>query len=882
MTKEKVLKILKWTGISLAGFFLLISILLYSFRGKIINYVVGEVNQHLVAKVQVQKIDLTFWKTFPRVSVDFNKVLIYDTIQATNDTVLYSDLIRLKFDALKLWNKKYVLEEAQIYPGVTKLVEYDDGRENYLFFKTNSDSTETSSAIDFQLKSIKFSDFRASYENKITRQSYSTRLDKLHFTGDFKAKKFDLKTRTKLKILAIKNQGVQLLSNKDASIDLQLLIDKEKDEIIIPKSQIEIEKLPFEIEANIGKGHTKIVINGKDLQLNDVVNHFFSDDETILKYKGEGLTTFNLTITDDNQKETPTVIDCHFNVANGKLVEPTQNISLSNINLEGEYSNKKGIGKEYVLLKNVSLNSNTGPFSGKFLMTNFARPHYQGNANGAINLQAFSSIFRIEQVELLTGWMQTQLQFDVSTAGNYFHINSLSGNVQLENTTAKIKNDSRNYQQINGEIAFNKNEAYVKDLSVKLGTSDLTLNGELKNIERFISQEESLFADIELTSTSIDIKDLENTEEATKTVTTERSYQLPENIQANLTVQAQTLKYEKHIFKNLSSNLRVSPNRLDFTDMHVENADINMKGSLTITETAPEYLVATAHLYSPKIDFKKLLKEWNNFEQEVILENNIEGFAAIDLNFKAPFDLRKGIIKEDIFANIQLKIVDGALKNVEMFHTIMKDLKKSSAKLVLNKKQLDLFEQRLSNLQFDVLENQISIISGKVTIPEMDIKSSALDLTLSGWHTFKNEIDYRFSFRFRDLKTVKRETEFGYIEDDGTGFHIFMKMTGMLDNPQIAWDKDASKAQKKEIREKEKESIRSMLKSEFGIGKKDGTIEDYRQEVRKEVQVEVDFGVQTEEKPVVEEKSKLQQTIDKKVQEAKKQKQQEVEFDLDF
>ena len=71
---------------------------------------------------------------------------------------------------------------------------------------------------------------------------------------------------------------------------------------------------------------------------------------------------------------------------------------------------------------------------------------------------------------------------------------------------------------------------------------------------------------------------------------------------------------------------------------------------------------------------------------------------------------------------------------------------------------------------------------------------------MSGKHTFENQIDYRFGFRFRDIKQ-NEYSEFWTIEDDGTGRFVFMRMYGDLYDPNFEWDKTSSNANNKEIRE---------------------------------------------------------------------------------
>ena len=145
---------------------------------------------------------------------------------------------------------------------------------------------------------------------------------------------------------------------------------------------------------------------------------------------------------------------------------------------------------------------------------------------------------------------------------------------------------------------------------------------------------------------------------------------------------------------------------------------------------------------------------------------------------------------------------------------------------MIGKNNINSFEKKLLDLKFEQLSNTLIIKNGIITIPQMSISSSALDIEVSGQHTFDNKIDYRFGFRLRDIKE-KETSEFGEIIDDGTGLRVFVRMYGTMDNPIVEWDKASKKEQAKKNREEEKETVREMFKSEFGMFKNDSTVKEY-------------------------------------------------------
>ena len=99
----------KWFFGTIISLVLLISAALYIFHDEIVDYAIGEINKNLKAKVEVSKVDITFWKTFPNVSLDFHDVFIPDALPhaSRSDTLLYSEMIRMKFNPIDIWNENY-------------------------------------------------------------------------------------------------------------------------------------------------------------------------------------------------------------------------------------------------------------------------------------------------------------------------------------------------------------------------------------------------------------------------------------------------------------------------------------------------------------------------------------------------------------------------------------------------------------------------------------------------------------------------------------------------------------------------------------------------------------------------------------------------------
>lgn len=867
MMSKFVMRILKWILGILLGLFLLITICMYLFKDKIIGIVVSEVNKTLNAPVAVKNVDLAFWGSFPNLSVDFNEVYIQDAFpnQKPKDTLLYSERIRLKFNPIDLWNKNYHVKAVQVYPGTLKVKINSKGEGNYNILK--SDSTAKNEDFELKLNSIKVDDFRVSYTNKSNQQHYSTMILQSEFSGDFSSSNYQLIAEGAMLIKKAKSGKVTFIKNKTLDYDFGMDVNGEKGLVSLNQAVVNLSGLPFEINGFLNADSVQFNVKSKNIGLNDLVNKLsIGAIDDVKKFNGSGDVSFNLDISGSTTTEEALTVNCEFGISQGELTEPSQNLRIKDIQLEGKYSNEGGSDQEYLELKNMKFKTAGGPFHGDVRLTNFENPSIKGKASGTIDLKVAHAVFDFPEVENVSGSTLVNAEFALqqNESTGSIQVKKCDGDVKMKRLRLKLKGDKRTFENINGNIFLRGNEAGIDNASLKVGSTDLRVDGIFRNIFDYFNSKKSLETEVEIESKFLKVEDLGTTSKKEK-VEGERIFVLPNDILGSINLTVGTLQYENHRFENILGKMNIQNHRLHFPQISLVNADALISGALIIEEKSPEIFTITTQVATKNLKFKPMFKEWDNFEQQVITSNNISGRAEADLYFFAPFDLRSGIVLKTIESRLNLKVYDGHLKNVPSFKDITESLKTNSGKLILGKKNIDLLEEKLKDISFQTLENSIVIKNGIVNIPKMRIGSSALDMDVSGVHSFDNDIDYRFAFRLRDLMKSEKDSEFGEVIDDGTGIKIFMRMHGTLDKPVIEWDKTSRKEQAKQNREEAKKDAKSILKSEFGLFKNDTTVKEYKsQEIPKE-DLKIHFGPATKEefKEVQKEKkdSKLKKTL---------------------
>lgn len=883
----RVKKILKWFLGTVLGILLLITGSLYVLQDKICGVVVNELNAHLAAKVGVSKVSLSFWGSFPNLSVDFNDVYIQDSFSDSGpkDTLLYSERIRFKFNPLAIWKEDYTVKSIEISPGAIHIKVKPNGETNYAIFKESADTTATN--FEFNLEKVLLDAVRFTFDNRATQQYYATHINALQLSGNFSESKFVLHAESNLQVKKARSGKVTLLSNKPAKFGIDILVDRESETFEIPSANLYVSNLPFQFSGKITPKDYQFEVHSKTIQLVDVANNFsVTELNTLRNFDGSGEVYFDLNVQGTNESTALTQIDCKFGVKNGSLTEPLKKLKIRGIQLTGKYSNRGGEDKELLQLSNIRFNTPGGPFSGNLQITKFKTPNYKGRATGNIHLAFLHALFPLPHVEKIQGNIGLKTNFNIQSVQlpnetMDIEIVRCEGEIELKQVGIQIVDDKRTFEQLNGVLYLRNDEAGMENVGLKVGKTDLQLQGVFRNIVPYFQNKGNLLAEVEIQSSYLDVEDLGTTSKE-EIIQDGRKYILPDNIQATVLLQAKHIYHNTHNYYGLSSTMTVANRRIEFPNLEIQNAQAHIHGNFTIEERSPEIFQLTTQLAADNLDFKQLFREWNNFGQEVITENNIFGNAQAKVTIEAPIDYRTGIILPALKSQVYIKIDNGRLKNVEAFRSITESLKSPAAKLAIGKNNVQSLEKKLLDLRFETLENTFTIQNGQLLIPAMRIQNNALEIETTGKHSFDNSIDYRFAFRFRDLKEKNQNSEFGEEIDDGTGMVVYMRMHGNLDKPIIQWDKAAKKEQAKENRTIEKQTVKGMLKSEFGLFKGDSTVKGFQQKItpRETITLELE-GSKTGEQSNAQKKqkeSKLKNKLKNWKEEAEKSKEENFEW----
>ena len=828
---------LKRTVLILLVFMATISLALYIFEDRIIKKVVAQVNTYLKAPVQVEQINLHFWRTFPHLSVAFDQVLIADPL-SSKDTLLQAEQISLRFNPFDLWNGKYQIEQITSFNGQLNLKTDAKGQTNYDIFKDTSSST---TSFNLELETILLEQFEVAYRDLKSAQSYTSTIHSASLSGKFSAQKTTLKAAGDVWLKRIQKGRVVLLKNEPLVFELALLVDQTQNLIKLPQAQIKIANLPFLIDAEFGPVKSSLDIRSENLSLIQLVRTVQPASMAELKrVKAKGKVDFHLHYEDAIERETP-LVQAYFNIENGQLTEPKFGAKIENLHCYGTYLN---IDTDNLVIEQFKFDTGGAHFFGQFQLSNFLRPKLSIAAKGQVPLSLIQAIYPLANVQELGGSAQLDVHAKmVQDQQNNWQTNEIAGRVGIKAANVRFTAYQNSFRELSAMASFDDHDLVIRDLKAKIGSSDLNLQLQIPNYLQQLSRDLPIQLSGALRAQNLDFADFD-----TESTSQKRDWILPEQVLVALPFDIQQLRYENKEINQVQGSLKLSAHLLQLEQLKFKHAQGYWNGELQLNERAPATFEIETNGAAKKVELGDLFKEWENFDQAILTDEHLSGKGNFDFAVRTKYDYFKGLDEASLKVRVHCVIDNGRLLHAPILQDLANTLTIGKGKAILGAKNQAALQQKLKDVRFDRLENTFVIAERQLSFEKMHIASSALDLDLVGSHSFEHQIDYAVGLRLRDLFVQETQTEFGEILDDGTGLRLFVRISGSLDDPKVSWDKKGKKEAAQQQFERSQQESKEMLKATFGLYKDDPSVQKYREETTPHETIKVKF--KTKDEPV--------------------------------
>ncbi len=851
MVKKYLIRSLIGIGIAI---FLLISsgiIITLAYSDDIKQYFISKINNYLSTEIKVGSVDFSVLQKFPDACINFHDVVAmsapgYDkkSFKGINsDTLLVAKDVFLQFNIFDIFSKKYNIKAIHIDEGYSTILIDKKGGDNYHFWKTSENSDTAAFKLD--LRDVRLTKFKVLFYNKAQNLELKCSTTDFSVSGKFNDDNFELQTAGDLKIRKFAIDKVNYIKND--AISLKLKFDVNNKQFKIKSGRINIKNLAFDVFGNYSYPDSKIdlQIKGKDIDINSFVSAL---PENIQKnfegFESNGTFYFVTNIKGKLNYENTPLITASFGIDKTTISQKNSGVTLNNVFAKGSFSNgeEQSAKTSYLKIDTIYASINNSIFSAHYEVKNFSNPHIELKVSGNFDLSQIKDLFTIDTLKVFNGSMNA----DFSFAGNVSSLSGITaveyrkalteGKVNLKNANLQFVNSKDEFTDINAGFTFHNNDVRIDSLSFLMNKHDFDISGYFKNIIAYMMLDnEPLGIEARIHSKYIDLKKLLSSDDDSDN----SGIALPKNIKLAANVSVDNLDYGKFSAKRASSFIEINDNVLTFTSLSLEalGGSANADGALRVSSHNNIILQASANLKN--INVTQLFYAFENFGQTFILDKHLKGLINADIKVSSEWNEKLELDQKKLIATCSMQISNGELINFDPLFRLSDYISLSE----------------LKHIKFASLTNDFLIKDRKVVIPHMEIKSSAINIELSGEHTFDNDFDYKLKVLLSDVlskkakKAKKENEEFGQVEDDGLGrTSLFLSIKGNVDNYKISYDTKMVKEHIKENLKVEKENLKTILNEEFGWFKNDTTLAKKKQ--KKEELKKPQFMIEwDEEKP---------------------------------
>lgn len=791
-------------------------LLVWYFEDDIKQAAVKELNKSLNTPIKVDKIELNFLEHFPQIALTFPNVSIKSSDSSSDEDLLVADEISMLFNIWDIYQRKYIVKKLYVNNAVWNSKIFKNGEFNFDILK----KTEGSDSEKFNLKinEIEIQNSIIKHFDEASNQFMVFDVDDIAASGDFGSNNFELKIKSNLVIKSLLLEKISYLKNKRIKLNSEFSVDLVNSTYKFNNTAFSIEKLDLLlngiIEYSEKSKKVNLEIDGKDLNIQSFLS--ILPDAVYQKtkdFKSEGNFYFKMKINGGFAKyETPKV-DLVAGLKNTNIVVNTnefKDLKLNSVNCNIYYSNQSTskIDDDVLKINNIKGIYNNEEFNSTIELNNFDNLYLKSALKTSQNIPELLKLFPVKNINSEKGRISIDIKIegllsDLKDSKNFKNINS-SGTINILNTKLLAKNYSLAIDQLNASLSFQKYDLKIDNSSFKLGGSDASIKGYFRNIFSYLlNDDQELQIDATLNSKNINLQELLSSSKVEQGET--YKFKLNKKLKANIIVNIKNLTFDLFKAKEIEGKVNIDNQILDAEYLSFQSQNGLVFSNINFDTRNPILMPMKISLSMQKVDISNLFREFKNFGIDILTDKNIRGVLTTDLKVGMAWD-------ENLNSKHNLFTADGKLliENGELINF---------APMLALSKYIDVNE--LKNLKFSNLENNISIKNGTIFIPDMEVKSNALNLNLSGTHNFNNEIDYHLKMLLSNIikKKSKKlgDEQFGEIEDDGSGkTTLFIRMYGDAANPNFSLDKQMIKKKIAEDLRQEKQEVKQILKDEFG------------------------------------------------------------------
>ncbi|UKJ08660.1 AsmA-like C-terminal region-containing protein [Solitalea lacus] len=260
-------KTLKFTGIGLLSFFLLLFILPFFFKDTVSGKIKKWANKNLKGELNYSDVSLSFFNHFPALTLTLYDFNLNGSRPYSNETLVGAKEIALGIDLESVFAESLQVDEVYLSNAKINILVNEAGEANYNVYVASEDTSKTnkadSASMSLKIEQILIENSHLVYNDKSLPLIINAKGFKYVGKGDLSKDLFDLYTNAKVDSLDFYFDGVPYFLRKEVNANLVTRINTVSLALLFQKNDLKINKLPVQFN-----GRFEFLEEGYDMDFN--------------------------------------------------------------------------------------------------------------------------------------------------------------------------------------------------------------------------------------------------------------------------------------------------------------------------------------------------------------------------------------------------------------------------------------------------------------------------------------------------------------------------------------------------------------------------------------------------------------------------------------
>lgn len=724
--------------------------------GKISDIVKTEANKMLNAKLDFEKLGISLLRHFPNASLDLKGLTLVGVERFEGDTIVAAERISAVVSPLSLVTgdgiviKKVLLDEPAIHA-----LKEADGAVNWDVMKpteeveTVEEESTGSSSFKLAVKDFRISDAVIRYEDDSTKMAFSTEPLNLRLKGDLSAVESVLDLNLKLEQVRLKSGVVTMLSDAEIEFDAAIAANLEEQRFVFRKNTLRLNAIALTLDgwAQLLADEAiamDLKLNTDKVQFKDVLSlipAFYTKDFRSLTAGGE--LTLAAWARGEMQGAKLPSFELQAAVADGRFQYASLPKAVTDINIAAKVSSPGGVmDKTEVDVSRFGLRMAENKVSATFYGTNLVSdPVLRATLNGKVDLGMIEQVYPLEDMKLAG-----TITADLSAAGRMSDLEKQRYEQLQAKGTFVVEQMGLDMASLppvklsRAAATISPSAMTLGELSVLVGESDLSANGQLSNYLGYLLRGDKLAGRLYVNSELLNLNQLMESMASDEEPAVEEQpvaetpaeeapagvIVVPENLDLSLSTNLKKILFQQMTITDVEGGMSLKGGALSLDKLALGLFGGQATASGKYATADPNSPTFTMDLALKQASFQETFRQLELVQKLVPLFEKTGGNYSLKMDLSTRLDEQMSPVMNSVNANGQLSSASIRLQNIGALDAVAKALNTDKLKII-----------EAENVLID-----FAIRDGRISTEPFDLKMGDTKMTLSGSTGLDQTIDY--------------------------------------------------------------------------------------------------------------------------------------------